>query len=24
VAIYGYAVASPFISAGIVGIYDQP
>ncbi len=23
VAIYGYAVASPFISAGIVGIYDQ-
>lgn len=24
VAIYGYAVASPYISAGIVGIYDQP
>jgi HK97 family phage prohead protease len=23
VAIYGYAVASPYISAGIVGIYDQ-
>lgn len=23
VAIYGYAVASPFVSAGIVGIYDQ-
>ena len=24
VAIYGYAVAAPYIAAGIVGIYDQP
>ena len=24
VAIYGYAVAAPYIPAGIVGIYDQP
>jgi len=24
VAIYGYAVVAPYITAGIVGIYDQP